>query len=408
MKQTNWFLGANSLPRGAHLNFLNGFLTRIWCFQKGKISLAVPLDSHCPQDIRYKTPWLQPLSSLNHITLYLISTVMSLSNFEEFLNFSFCDGSSEIALPTDENLSIAQFLGPSTSASKSDWFSGSELTSKHIFNNSPLIDLDVLEDHWQYRTTPTHSDGSIWVTTGFFAPLPSDIIPDIYKPFDGKIPVKDTYTADIKRYMQRTGKVPNANVFTSENDDVECVSALVLSLVLRIFMNISPSSTVVSCSSSFPESDAACDYAPTTGANSDPTVEVPTPAPKDESPLPSSPGSPTTEVKRKLNDVDEDESNSDNVRVKRQRREQQESDWTRVPNRDYSSKRFNGRIKFRCDLCWEHEQHSHLCCSQGDMNRHMQSEKHSAKAFMCPNPRCERNYTRKDALKRHMASCKHR
>ena len=132
-----------------------------------------------------------------------------------------------------------------------------------------------------------------------------------------------------------------------------------------------------------------------------------------DSPPTSSPGplnaeTPTTSKvttkKRKLNDIARDEDcdetdDDENVTVK--------NHWTRVSNKDYSSRRINGKIRFRCDQCWEQEKRSHICSSQGDMARHLQSEKHAPKAFMCCNTGCRKDYTRKDALKRHMATCKH-
>lgn len=159
------------------------------------------------------------------------SSDLNLSDFFDFSLYYAKDYSPpEITPTTNENLSIRQSLETYTSSLNPDCFPDSELTR----NNYSSMDLDVLEN--QHYTTPTHWDG----IAGFFPPLHSDIILDIPKPFDGEISVKDTYTADIQRYMKRTGKVPNVNVFTSEDDDVECVSALALSLMLRIFMNISP------------------------------------------------------------------------------------------------------------------------------------------------------------------------
>ena len=213
LKPTNWFLGGQWSASWRSLKSPQRLFDQDFALPKGEdlisCKLAVLLDSHCPQDIRYKTPWLQPLSSLtNHITAYLISTVMSFSNFSDFFDLSFYGNSTTST--TDENLSIGQFLEqPSTSALKPDWFTGSEI------NDYSSTNLE-LKDQFS--------------TTGLFAPLPSDIVHEISKPFDGKIPIIDTYTADVVRYIQRTGKVPNVNVFTSEDDDVECVSALALSL----------------------------------------------------------------------------------------------------------------------------------------------------------------------------------
>jgi hypothetical protein len=61
-------------------------------------------------------------------------------------------------------------------------------------------------------------------SSGFFAPLPCEVIPEVPKPFDGQISSKDTYFTGVQRYMERTGKkVPNANIFAVGNDDFECV-----------------------------------------------------------------------------------------------------------------------------------------------------------------------------------------
>lgn len=149
----------------------------------------------------------------------------------EFLDFSLCDPSPlDMALFADEELSIGQFLEPLPSASEPDWFPVSE-SAGNTSNNYSSLGLGVLEG--QRATTPEPLDSTVWVheltgSTGCFAPLESEFVPDVPKPFDGEIPVQGTYLADVKRYMQRFGKVPNVNIFAPDEDDLECVLSWVL------------------------------------------------------------------------------------------------------------------------------------------------------------------------------------
>lgn len=126
---------------------------------------------------------------------------MSLS---DYLDLSLCDPS----LPTDDDLSIEQFLEPFP-----QWFTGTE-SAGSASNN-----VNVLEPERYRSTTPRNLDEpTVWVSdllepSGLFPPLPSDVIPDVLKPS------------------------PHLNVFSPEDDDLECV---LLSFALQIHVNISP------------------------------------------------------------------------------------------------------------------------------------------------------------------------
>ena len=144
-----------------------------------------------------------------------------MSDCEKFIDYSLCDPS-----PLDydgEGLTIGQFLEPLPHSFEPNW-----PTTIAGSTNFPALDVSEPERQRSSTRPPPLDNSTVWVddligSSGFFAPLPSEVIADTIKPFNGQIPVEDTYSADVKRYMKRTGKVPNINVFTPEDGDFECV-----------------------------------------------------------------------------------------------------------------------------------------------------------------------------------------
>jgi len=118
--------------------------------------------------------------------------------------------------------------------------------------------------------------------------------------------------------------------------------------------------------------------------------------------------------KRKLKDIDGDEdfNEIDNdehlkvIAVKQDPKWRQASPPWEPVDKSYSRRKVSNEMQYRCDLCLEKiPAQLHVCRREGDMARHLQSLKHTAKSFFCSNPGCSSGYTREDALKRHMKTC---
>ena len=158
---------------------------------------------------------------------------MTMSDIE-FLDYSLSNPSPL----NDEDLSIGQFLEPLPNSFEPHWFTGTgaESVGSTSNNDSSLGRLNVLEPEPQRSTTlPSLDDSTVWVddligSSGFFAPLASEVIPDVSKPFDGQIPVENIFSADV---------APSVNIFAPEDDDFECVLVINCSVALEIYMNIS-------------------------------------------------------------------------------------------------------------------------------------------------------------------------
>lgn len=87
-----------------------------------------------------------------------------------------------------------------------------------------------------------------------------------------------------------------------------------------------------------------------------------------------------------------------------------DSEWEYVDefcSRKKNKDRSEFPYKYRCTLCLNDNKPLpvHLCNTQGDMRRHLQSQRHMKKSFKCENPGCSRIFTRDDSLKRHVKKC---
>ena len=107
-----------------------------------------------------------------------------------------------------------------------------------------------------------------------------------------------------------------------------------------------------------------------------------------ESPHLSPPEALTTR-KRKLKEINADD---------------EDVNWDPV-GKPYSRHTIRNTVQYRCDLCFAQGM-LHSCIREGDMVRHLETLKHKPRGHICPNSPCKRQYTRADALKRHMKNCK--
>jgi hypothetical protein len=96
-----------------------------------------------------------------------------------------------------------------------------------------------------------------------------------------------------------------------------------------------------------------------------------------------------TTRKRKLNEINTDD---------------EDVNWDPV-GKPYSRHIICNTLQYRCDLCFA-QGREHSCIREGDMTRHLETLKHKPRSHICPNSPCKGQYTRADALKRHMQSCK--
>ena len=120
----------------------------------------------------------------------------------------------------------------------------------------------------------------------------------------------------------------------------------------------------------------------------------------DTSPLPEA----VMDKKRKLKELENDEDSDLEFTAVKQKRKRRPvtSEWEPVNESFSRRKTRRNRWQFRCTLCLEKDK-VHLCNSEGDMKRHLQSQIHSEKLFHCPE--CSKSFTRQDALKRHSRKC---
>ena len=118
----------------------------------------------------------------------------------------------------------------------------------------------------------------------------------------------------------------------------------------------------------------------------------------DTSPLPEA----VMDKKRKLKELENDEDSDLEFTAVKQKRKRRPvtSEWEPVNEFFSRRKTYRNRSQFRCTLCLEKNK-LHLCNSEGDMKRHLQSKSHSERLFHCPE--CPKSFTRQDALKRHFS-----
>jgi hypothetical protein len=153
-------------------------------------------------------------------------------------------------------------------------------------------------------------------------------------------------------------------------------------------------------------------FAPDHNANSTPPMVATSPLSSPPASLSDSSvsdtSSPSPEVvimtkKRKLEEINNSKDIEFTAVSKRKKRD--ESEWEPV-HKSYSRRKVDNKSQYRCTLCLEKNGKLHLCNREGDMARHLQSLIHTPKSFFCPNSGCSKNFTRQDALKRHLNKCR--
>jgi hypothetical protein len=125
----------------------------------------------------------------------------------------------------------------------------------------------------------------------------------------------------------------------------------------------------------------------------------------DSSNSPSPSPKAITNKKRKLEEIDNDDD-LEFTEVKEKRKIQPvNSEWEPVTE-SYSRQMIHNKWQYRCTACFKEAGRDHLCTREGDMQRHLQTLRHTPKSFFCSNSGCSRSFTREDALTRHMIKCR--
>lgn len=115
-----------------------------------------------------------------------------MSDFEYYVDYSLCDPSPL----ADEDLPFGTNFEPLQNSSEPFWLTGEE-SAGSTSNNDSFLGFNAFDSEPERQRSislPPFDDPAVWIndlirSSCFFAPLASEVVVDVPKPFDGQIPV---------------------------------------------------------------------------------------------------------------------------------------------------------------------------------------------------------------------------